>query len=248
MSVDRSIDPLKLQGAIEYYQSRYGDRAAKIIRRIVDHTIYVSEAELLSGLAQCITRLNEEYPRYNLFVPGDRLGSEHWLLLELKHILKPQHVIMGNRLLETLPPNDDPIVIIDDAIYSSCQMCGHIDNLKFEHGLSLSDIRITNPFVLVVHTTSSLKTQVSTDFGATIIAHQVLENLQCKNLLEDYDYDYMYEVFKIETDCVLPVYFDHKVANTFGSYPFYHAILKNPVSRKKIDGVTWSDMEMLFSA
>lgn len=45
-------------------------------------------------------------------------------------------------------------------------------------------------------------------------------------------------IFECETDHILPVIFEHKIANAHGSYQFYHDILINPISRKPIDKIS----------
>lgn len=55
----------------------------------------------------------------------------------------------------------------------------------------------------------------------------------------------MYETFGCETEFVIPVYFDHKIANAFGSYQFYHKIVRNPVDRTPVDLVTTEQMQSI---
>jgi hypothetical protein len=225
MNQDSSIDQTKLNKFLE----GLNEKDKGIVNKIVENTIYMSREELFSSLHRCVDRLNTIAPEYNLYIPKGCIGSEHWIVSVLEDILKPVMILWGHDEHTTID-NDYPIVVLDDAIYSSVNMCGTLDQLRYDTG-------ITNKAYCVVAVASSLDTQIS-DFNGEIITDRVLDHLQARNLFEEYDYDYMYETFKCETECVLPLYFDHKVANEFGSYQFYHKIVKDPISRAPVDAIT----------
>ncbi len=63
-------------------------------------------------------------------------------------------------------------------------------------------------------TSSKKNIQVLTQFEVTIIADRALENMLPKKLFGK-EYDYMYETFGCETECILPLYFDYKITNEF---------------------------------
>jgi len=76
-----------------------------------------------------------------------------------------------------------------------------------------------------------------------VIAAAVCEELLPENLFENYNYEYMYETFGCETDRVLPIYFEHKIANEFGAYQFIKEITETPVSRRVIDKIKQEDVD-----
>lgn len=231
--MDRNIDPQKLN----QYLSTLNDKDKKIVQTIVDNTLYITTNMMIEGIKRCIDKLHQKIDLYNLYIPSTtKIGSEHYILMQVKNKLKPIDILYGTENIN----NEYPIVMLDDIIYSSCNMCGHIDNLRYYTGLK-------NKVYIIVHTITTTKVQVSQKyFNTEIIYDNELENLQACNLIENYDYEYMYKHFKCETEMVLPLYLDHKIANTFGSYQFYHKIIKNPISRKIIDDISVDDINNLI--
>lgn len=219
-----TIDPIKL----ELYLATLSPDNQSIVKTIVDSTVYISFDYMMTLLNTALDKFELVHDNYNLYIdPLVKISSEHWLITLLAHRLNPVNCFYGDVPID----NNLPILLIDDAIYSSNHMCGIIDELTYNNP-------IINKFYCIVAVTSMLKPGVVTQFGATIIAGLNLEHLQIATLIPDYNWDYMYKTFGCETDCVLPVYFDHKIANEFGSYQFYHDIIKSPVDRTPIDVIT----------
>lgn len=238
MSQDSAIDPGKLTD----YLKTISLQEQAIVTKIVSVTQYIKHEELVAALKKCIRNLEIRESKYNLYIPEGKIGSEHWLLTLLEDYLNPIGVYFGIKDIRKNLKNTYPIILIDDAIYSSCNMCGIID----------SQIRdrtsITNKIYCLVAVSSSLNCQVAADpyFNAEIIADRVMEEYTTSKLLgNDYNESFMYEKFGCETASVLPLYFDHKIANAFGSYQFYHKIIKNPVSRVNIDKIRPEDIKNL---
>src|SRR5690606_821151 len=103
---------------------------------------------------------------------------------------------------------------------------------------------VNNKFCIVVGVASTLRPQVVTDFNVEIFASMNLEHLQSRKLFPNVK---MYDKFGCETGRVLPLYFDHKIANEFGSYQFYHQIIAHPISRSCINKITQSDVDSIIS-
>ena len=225
---EQNIDPDKFA----IYLSTLDDKGKAIVNKIVANTIYITKDELLHSLRRCLKRL-DGIP-YNLYIPEGKIGSEHWLILQLRNDLNPVNKYYGIDDLRERLNNTYPIVLIDDAIYSSVNMCATIDTqIRWRS-------KIKNKVYCVVAVTSTLNCQVATDgyFNAEIIADKNLEPLQVCNLLgSDYDSKYMHKAFGCESSNVLPLYFDHKIANEFGSYKFYHDIIKIPIDRSPISAI-----------
>lgn len=229
--------------AYSHYLQTLEPRAQGIVQRIVNNTVYLSKARTIELLLGCIQTLHKMVNKYYLFVPTGKIGSEHWLLLELLSLLHPLGVVRGTEDPQQLDESI-PIVIIDDAIYSSVNMCMHIDEWQFAQQGRYGK-KPKNRFYLLVAVTSCLvSVQVSEQFGAIIIPALNLQSKRIRNLLgEKYDYDYLYDQFGCETDTVLPLIFEHKIANAFGSYQFYHKIVKNKPDRSHIDRLVWRTIE-----
>lgn len=192
---------------------------------------------MIQMVRNSLIKFKEMHPKYNLFVPNGKIGSEHYILLQLRDELDPIEVIYGYKQEVT---NDYPIIILDDAIYSSCNVCSHIDEMDWRKNRN-------NNFFVIVAVLSSNTVQVITDKyfnGTKVIADMTLTHLLAKNLFGDYDPNYFYKHFDCEvSDVVLPLFFEHKIANKFGSYQFYHKIVDKPISRKPIDDIKRADVE-----
>lgn len=204
------------------------------ILKIVENIVYISTQELLEMVKRSFNKFVKEVPIYNLFIPSGKIGSEHYLMLNLRDKLNPVSIIKDNNI----PTNDYPILIIDDAVLSSHNMCSHIDNLRYETGCK-------NKIYIVVGILSSKKVQVMNDkyFNAEIFADKIYDNLLPNSLFQNYTFEYFYENFKCETEFVIPVFFEHKIANEFGCYSFIKDIINKPVSRKIIDNITQNDID-----
>jgi len=216
------------------YLNGLDTKAQTIVKTIVDHTRFITSLELVEMIKRSLARFHQLFERYYVFVPVGKIGSEHWLLTQIAPLMKGHLVSMieGDNDDRWLDPTI-PIVVIDDAIYSSVNMCCHIDNYRYQR-LSPG---VTNPWYCLVGVTSSTTNlQVVHEFGATVMADLDLESLQSGTLFGDDEY--MYDIFGCETDNVLPVLFEHKIANNFGSYQFYHKIVATPPNRSAIDRIT----------
>lgn len=209
-----------------------------IVKLIVSNTIHIDQDYMLELLHSALDEFELICPEYNLYIPKDKIGSEHWLLVLLQERLKPTKVFYGKT-----PDDDLPVLILDDAIYSSHNMCSSIDDITY---VSLDEERLERKFYCVVAVTSGLAPSVVTDFGAVIIAGINLEHLQIRKLIPNYDFEKMRMMLGCETDFVIPVYFDHKIANKFGSYQFYHKIISEPVDRSPVDAITEEIIEDLI--
>nr|QBK92972.1 MAG: uncharacterized protein LCPAC403_01060 [Pithovirus LCPAC403] len=205
----------------------------KIASVIIENTIHIDDNYMFELLNKALDEFELLVPKYNLFIPDNKIGSEHYLISKVCHRLKPSKCFYG-----TIPDNDYPILIIDDAIYSSCNMCSIIDELM-EKGMS------EKKFYCVVAITSSVNCDVKKMFAADIIAGLNLEHLTVEKLIPDYSSDRMYNLFGCETYCVLPVFFDHKIANAFGSYQFYYRVIKKPIDRSPINIITEDDIQKI---
>lgn len=222
----KNINPIK---CAEYLLSL--DEETKVYaEKIINNTIFISTERMIEMVKSSFLKFQESCPSYNLYVPDDKIGSDHYILLQLKDYLKPVQVLYG---LDKNPENDFPIIILDDAIYSSVHMCSFIDYMRLKHW--------TNKVILIVAVLSTWSVQVLTDSyfkEVEIFCELCLEDIIAEKLLGD-----KMKLFGCESSYVLPLIFEHKIANEFGSYGFYHKIMDIPISRNKIDKITVKDIE-----
>ena len=238
----KNIDPIKLK----VFLDGFDDYDKSIIKRIVSNTLYIKTDEMITYIIDGIKRFLSIHNKYNLYIPTSKLGSEHYIISKVFTYFNPIQIIYGEK---DIVNNDYPIVLLDDAIYSSCNMCSHIDELKFNN--KKNGKKINNKFYAIVAVLSTNDVQLTREFKAEIISKYTLDNLIVSKLFSDIynsEFDkHLYSVFAVETSLVLSVFFEHKIANSFGSYQFYHKIIKNSVNRKMIDILKWEDIDEIIN-
>lgn len=218
------------------YLETIDEKQQYYVKIIVDNLIYIRTEELVDMVRRSVRKFTNVNNMYNLYVPDGKIGSEHYLLMMLKDEFKPVSVIFGTETVN----NDYPILLVDDAIYSSTNMCATVDNYRYNTGCK-------NKFVIAVGALSTRNVQLLEDkyFNAEIIADREVPHLLPNILFNDYDYDYFYKFFKCESVQTIPVYFEHKIANEFGTYQFIKQITDIPISRSPIDAITMTDINKL---
>lgn len=219
---EKNIDPAK----VEAYLATLDKEKRELVKVVLDNLIYFTTEELVNMVERSLDKFIQKNVKYNLLVPKGKIGSEHFLMIRLRHKLNPVQVIST----EKAPDNDYPALIIDDAIYSSFNMCANIDDWRW-------NTKAKNKIFIVVGVLSTPKVQVAVEkyFNAEIIADKILENLTVINLFPNIDY---YEIFNLEHHFVIPIFFQHKIANSHGTYPFIKYLVKNPISRQPINSIT----------
>ena len=210
---------------------------------VIKNAIHISDEKLFSLIKLALDEFHSQIGngKYNIYLPDWKIGSEHWLFCEIvkrnrEYGLHPEYIMYGYKKGEPFP-NDYPILIIDDAVYSSCNMCGMIDNLKYDK------IATNNKFYCVSGIARSKNCQLTTSFGATLIAGQFFDHLSMNNLFPDFSGKKLYRIFPDHSTTALPLFFSHKIANSFGCYQFFEELLETPIDRSKIDKLTPQDVE-----
>jgi hypothetical protein len=223
---------------IKNYLLTLDEKDQHIVQKIIDNTIYLTTEQMVNKVRISLDVFKTLHTKYNLFIPNDKIGSEHYILTQLYKEITPIQVIYG---YDDIITNDYPIIILDDAIYSSYNMCLHVDLLTYNKN-------IKNKFYIIVAVLSTSEVSLLTSgFNTCIISELTLTNLLASNLFNDYDHEYFYENFGCESSLVLPLFFEHKIANEFGSYQFYHKLIETPISRKCIDIITKDDIENIIN-
>ena len=227
---------------VENFLSRYNEPDKTYCRYIIENTKYVTYNEFTEKLFGIIDILIERYKQFNIFFVighNNKIGSEHWLVALIWHKIKDYvaHIITSFDINSKIE-NDYPVVHIDDAIYSGCNMTMHFDNIIY-YGLvgEKNKFIIATPYVshAGLCTLYSLneemidRVELLTPFEDVRIRSD-WEIDYIREYREKYDIteDYRYKHFQLETDCNVPIYFDHKIANEFASFPFiYYNIIEN---------------------
>lgn len=233
----KNISPEKYEKFLE----KTDKKKKRYVEKIVENLIYIETDQLVKAVGEAFGNFAKLVPKYNLYIPPGKIGSEHFLLLQLKDQLNPIKVIVNAEKID----NDYPILIIDDAIYSSHNICAHIDEYRFNTGCK-------NIFFVVVGFLSCRDVELIREnsyFNAQIIPFCVCDSLLPYKLFaqfDDYNSDFLYEKFGCEGNRIIPIYFEHKLGGPFSTYQFIEEIIDKPVSRKVIDNITKGDIEMFI--
>ena len=216
-----------------------------MVEKIIKNTQYFTTKEVVNMVKSSLIRFISEHPKYNLYVEpiGNKIGSEHFLLLQLEDILNPVQTLTR----KDSPTNNHPIIIVDDAIYSSLNMCGAID--IYEHEISK---HISNDFYCIVGITTRKRPEVvESSYAKDIYYDKCLEEFLPENMFTEEIKDYpeiMNKEFYCQTHHVVPCFFEHKIANEWGTYSdLYRSIIRdNLVSRECIDKITNEEVVDFF--
>lgn len=208
------------------------DRSLKIlesddplIKLIIDNTRYINFETFKREILKQVEKLPE---KINIYFNLKNFGSENWITVlvwkQIRH--KCVQIITS---LEDMIQNEYPIVIIDDCIYSGIHMCNIVDDMTYYK----REVKLTNKFICVVaYKSRDGDDRLIQDFGDVEVF--------CDNIVEpifkDYDLNFLNRRLGVESLDVIPLYFDHKIANNFGSFPeIYKDIVKEKPSRHKIE-------------
>jgi hypothetical protein len=240
--VDRSIAPRKAELLLKQIDDPQERTFARVI---IENTRYISFQEMKNKLMHVVNQLNLR--QFNvLFDTTSKIGSEHWLTLLVWDVIRDRCVKVINDFEDI--DNDLPIILIDDCIYSGNHTSDLLDGLVYNSARELNK-ELKNQFVIIVpyssiHGPKDIRANAE-GFGGNIGAILVGEYIKsfmsiepittCMKKDPDGCFEYMNETFGVE-GLALPLYFDHKIANEFGSFPqFYTHILKKLPSREKIE-------------
>lgn len=223
---DRSICKNKYQ---EFLNNCKTDSGRALVRDICKNTIYVRFEELKEIFLRLINYVITKHKKFNVFYNINSIGSENWLVLLGWDKLREgcQKIISDYRDIN----NDYPILFIDDCIYTGNKMCYDIDDIQYDYQCKNNKVLPNECISVVPFCGKNGYSQLKRDFKITLYVGKYVE------MLEGYDEMYLYRRLRAES-IPYPIYFDHKIANEFGSFPqIYNHIVKNKPSRECIEEI-----------
>ena len=230
------IDPDK----VEIYLSQISvERYRDIVFNIIKNTIYITMSELLEKLGENIDKFLENNREDFFVLLPDKLGSDHYLLSKFWQKIKGDPYFGGLVDIKTdiTQLESKSFVIVDDAIYSGIHTLSSIDNLthnyfkrllgsKYFMETKLLRRELAKPFkfhILTPYISTAGEKEIGMfvdDLGLSVIYYteERLESL--RDIYKDFpkEYSYIYKKLGMEADAI-PIYFDHKVAKSFSSFP-----------------------------
>jgi hypothetical protein len=233
VEVDRSLCQEKCK---KYLDSITDFKKYAIISKILKNTKYISFSKFKKNLLRCISKLDIQY---NIFFNlTTKIGSEHWVTLLVWSTLRNNCI---NVITDYNINNELPIVILDDCMYTGIHMCGVIDCIR-NKGI-MNEIIIVTPYTTIEAIEETLIFE-----RVKHVYHSIIYNYLYIDGILDLHRSYgetekgdIYEYVSnnLEMDHFgCPVYFDHKIANSYGSFPhIYKHVVKELPSRSKIEEV-----------
>lgn len=215
----RELDPIK----IDRYLNRIPDEYVEAATFVLNNSEYVTFNKFRDKLQQSFDLFQDNIgnqPFYLVYPTQGKIGSENWLT----HLLYPQikqlnlvGILDNSTNILAKIPSGSNVVLIDDAIYSGCNMAGTIDEMSYpcgnsktfrfhlivpyakEEGIRTVSGDVSKKFVYNFY---SVVTMTDTDKLSN-------DNLEVARFNDDLGSE----------DAPVAIYFDWKVANEFGSYP-----------------------------
>lgn len=246
-----------------------------VIKLILSNTKYITfpvfKKKLFESVHTFLKKIGDK--KFSIIVACEKYGSDLWIL----HLVYPHFKTLknfvgfstSNYLLDC-----DNFIIFDDCVYSGSHLNGIIDEyydliIKKNYGyLSKTKLHIIIPYMSNEYLEESKERQKTQKTQQNILFYNV-EIISNHNLAKQ-----VLKIFNIEADSGLtpfdqnrklcrimqkignanlgyPIYFDHKVANEFASFPsvylygvyydndnkmnFYGSLMNYPPSREMID-------------
>lgn len=231
------------------YISSIEDKTKKaFVERVIENFIYFTTDEIINMVRESVKSAIEKYPKFNVMIPRGKIGSEHFLTITCKDLIKDAIQVINPDSYENIKlDNEHPILLIDDAIYTCIRVCKIVDKSRYYSN-------VKNKFIIATAFASHINTQVEEDFDAELFTQKrfdslipaklfkgILPKMMGYRLLE-----YLNEILGCDSYYVLPIVLEHKIANSSGAYPFLENLLLKPISRKVIDDVTKEDIQQLL--
>lgn len=77
----------------EKYLESLDERGKRYVKIICDNLIYIRTEELVEMVTRSVRKITAQNEKYNLYIPGEKIGSEHYLTMRMKDELNPVSVI-----------------------------------------------------------------------------------------------------------------------------------------------------------
>lgn len=229
--LDRSLDK---KTYIDYV-SRLDPKYANIIKQLLDTTLYVNFKDFKSNLIKSFMLFANAIgskPVY-LFWETAKFGSGNWLIQLLWPLIRQLNINIKGIITQNddkIPETKLDILIIDDAIYSG----NHISSLIDEWSYNITNKQKKNrrvkqkeylrDYTIKVHIVVSYINAVGIqsitnnmqDISDTLDI-TIYSSVEFKPYILPMD---IADIFDVQFPGIVSnIYFDHKVANNFGSFP-----------------------------
>ena len=234
------LDPAKVQSYLTSVNPKYHD----IIAFLLEHTAYITMETTLAESYKTASPLFQALKEnFYIYLPSEKIGSEYWFTAKL-YPLFAYHPHFKGYINNDTPLEKGHIIIIDDAIYSGVNVLSMIDEftdnmvnrIKDPIGTTLEsrnrnykqnikELAANYVFHLLVPYVLPEGKQEIVNFAGedfTICFYHTNELTSLRALVRETKlesvYKGFYTAFTMEGHAS-PTYFDHKVANNFGSFP-----------------------------
>lgn len=219
---DRRLDSEKVSA----YLNELCEPYKTVIGTILKETIYVPFKELYINLIKSLNKFKQYIGNKLFYLVLDYkcIKSEHWMVTLLWNELKDMNfkIISSKTNIKLTGNVQVEMLLIDDALYSGCNMASVIDNVVYNSSMvsnkKLSEINSQIHWSVVVSHTALTAEQTVGKYNTTIYKEIIVKDygdLFIKYKLSDLE---MAEKFDIQSLSIPALYFDHKVAENMSTF------------------------------
>lgn len=228
---DRSLD----QKNIGEYVSKLEPKYSSVVKHLLDTTVYIKFKDFKSNLIKSFITFASSIgsnPVYLLW-ETNKFGSGNWLVQVLWPLIKKYKINIKGVITENddkIPESKLDVLIIDDAIYSGNHIIGLVDSWTFN--VAVKQTKKESPDQKEFLQDHMIKLHIIAPYVNTIGVQTVKKGIRSITGISDttiystvefkpYILDNtIAEMFDVEVPRIVSnIYFDHKVANNFGSFP-----------------------------
>ena len=212
----------------------------EIAKEFLDKTVYISENKFDEYLLKSFTEMLEiyEFKTLQFFNPENNPNkSNYWVINKLMKFITDDtySIIISDNINDF--DSTYPIIIADDASYSGSQICNYIEDYI--------DVKKYKLFILIPFISKIAIERIS-NFSKDInfIEKNRYELKPLTELMEIEKIKKLFDYYGISIISQYPIYFNHKVADSYSSFPLIYSYGIMPNEKNK-EIIKYCKMKMI---
>jgi hypothetical protein len=217
---------------INEWLSKCDSNIRDIAKDFLDLSIYISESEFDNYLLNSLKEMLEYFDKCNIkklqfFNPENNIKkSNYWIIMKLLNFIDKDKYIIS--ISDNIKDFDEStyIILADDASYSGSQISNYIDEY-----ISKYKIFILIPFI------SKIAIERINKYDVKFIEKNRYELKPLTELMENEKIIKLFDYYGTRNIIQYPIYFNHKVADSYSSFPliYSYGIIPNEKNKEIIN-------------